>query len=412
MTDRDGGTLPRLIAHVDMDAFFVAVERTEDPSLAGKPVIVGGSVGARGVVSAASYEARRFGVHSAMPIAAARRLCPQGLYIPADHAKYQAASARVMEALRAFSPVLQAVSVDEAYLDLTGTERLHGPPLAAADRIREAIWEAVGCSASIGLAANRLMSKVASMLAKPAGMLRVWPGREAALLAPLPVETIPGVGKVTAARLRALGVRKVDDLARLSLSFLEAQFKSAGAELHRKARGEDAAELVVESAPKSLGKETTFGEDKGDPAYLEAVLGGLAEKTAARLRRRDLQARGLTLKIRYADFATYTRAAPLEPPTALDRPVVEGALRLLRGELKKGAKGRKVRLLGVYLTGLGPRGLQLDLIEEAGRERDARLTTAADAVRDRFGEAALHSGRAIERREMESGGGAEHESPE
>ena len=173
-----GEQRPRLIAHVDMDAFFVAVERMADPSLAGKPVIVGGSVGSRGVVSAASYEARKFGVHSAMPVATARRLCPNGTYIPADHGKYQAASARVMKVLREFSPVLEAVSVDEAYLDLTGTERLHGPPFAAATRIRGRIGEEVGCSASVGMASNRLLSKVASELAKPAGILHVLPGME------------------------------------------------------------------------------------------------------------------------------------------------------------------------------------------------------------------------------------------
>ncbi|MEK6712551.1 MAG: DNA polymerase IV [Nitrospinota bacterium] len=380
-----GEPSPRLIAHVDMDAFFVAVERLEDPSLRGKPVIVGGSVGQRGVVAAASYEARRFGVRSAMPMARARRLCPQAVYLPSNHEKYAAASKRVMEALGGFTPVVEVMSVDEAYLDLTGTGRLHGPPLAAAARIRQAVLEATGCSASIGAASNRMMSKVASELAKPAGILVVLPGREAALLAPLGVETLPGVGQVTAARLRGLGVRTVGELARLPLSFLEDHFKSAGGWLYRMARGEDETPLVTESAPKSIGRETTFAEDVGDPARLEAALSGLAEQAAARARRKGLWARGVTLKIRFADFTTHTRAAVLDPPSALDRDAAQAALGLLRKALGALSGGRKVRLVGAYLTGLEPAGLQPLLWEEAGREREERLTASVDAVRARFG---------------------------
>ncbi len=388
---------PRLIAHVDMDAFFVAVEQMADPSLAGKPVIVGGSVGSRGVVSAASYEARKFGIHSAMPVATARRLCPNGTYIPADHAKYQAASARVMKVLREFSPVLEAVSVDEAYLDLTGTERLHGPPFAAAARIRGRIGEEVGCSASVGMASNRLLSKVASELAKPAGILHVLPGMEAALLAPLAVGAIPGIGKVTQGRLLAMGIRTVGDLARLPEEVLEKKFKRHGLDLYRKARGEDADALALERRPKSLGKETTFEADEDDPARLEAVLSRLAEGTAARTRKAGLQAKGVTLKIRFADFATYTRAALLDPPAALDRPVIDTALGLLRRALGELAGGRRVRLLGVYFTGLAEVQGQLSLLEEGDFAKERSLTRGVDAVRERFGEDALLAGRGIDR---------------
>lgn len=388
--------LQRTIAHVDMDAFFVAVERMDNPSLAGKPVIVGGSTGSRGVVSAASYEARCFGVHSAMPMATARRLCPDAIYLPARHTRYAEVSRRVMDILRGFSPVLQVVSVDEAYLDLTGTERLFGPPFAAAGQIRDALMNDVGCSASIGIAPNRLMSKIASELAKPAGIFQVIPGMATTLLAPLPVEKIPGIGKVTAARLRRLGVRKVRDLARLSLAELEVHFKNMGPELYRKARGDDTAELVVESAPKSLGKETTFGEDQSDLIFLEGTIRQLTDQAAARLRKQKMRAKGVTLKIRYADFSTFTRAAPLDPPTDLARPVTETALRLLRRELDIKSPVRPVRLLGVYLTGLSEKEIQPLLIEAQDHEREVRLTAGLDAVRDRFGESALTAGRAIE----------------
>jgi len=380
-----------------MDAFFVAVERMEDPSLLGKPVIVGGSTGQRGVVAAASYEARKFGVRSAMPMAQARRLCPGAVYLQADHAKYVAASERVMEVLGSFSPVLEIVSVDEAYLDLTGTERLLGPPFAAAGRIRAALLDETACSASIGLASNRLMSKVASELAKPAGILHILPGQEARILAPLPVEALPGVGKMTGARLRGMGVRTVGDLARMPLDLLEAHFKSWGADLHRKARGEDDAALEPESRPKSLGRETTFAEDIGDRAHLEATLVRLAEQAAARARRQGLSARGVTLKIRYADFTTYTRAAPLDPPSTLDKEIIEAALRLLERALNDLARGRRVRLLGVYLTGLGASGLQPSLLPEEGRLREARLVESIDAVRARFGYGSLLTRRAIGR---------------
>ncbi len=400
----------RVIAHVDMDAFFVAVERRDDPSLEGKPVIVGGSTGSRGVVAAASYEARKFGVHSAMPMVRARRLCPQAEYIPASHSKYSAASKQVMALLQTFSPALQAVSVDEAYLDLTGTGRLHGSPYAAAQRIRRAVAAELGFSASIGVASNRLMAKVASKLAKPAGILHIYPGREAAILAPLAAGILPGVGKVTGARLRGMGIRTVGDITRLPLSVLEANFKSAGADLYRKARGEGDTEIITESRAKSVGKETTFGEDQGDPARLAVTLSRLTEEAAARLRRKEMEARGVTLKIRFEDFGTHTLAAQLDPPTAIDRPIFGAARALLEKALAEKSGGRKVRLLGVYLGGLAPADLQPRLIEEEGRERDARLTETMDALRERFGRGALISGRSMEEAGTRRSGSGEKEN--
>ncbi len=388
-----------------MDAFFVAVELRDDPSLSGKAVIVGGSTGNRGVVSAASYEARAFGVHSAMPMVQARRLCPGAVYIPASHSKYSAASKQVMALLRTFSPALEAVSVDEAYLDLTGTERLHGPPYAAAAKIRKTVEAELGFSASIGIASNRLMAKVASELSKPAGILHILPGREAIILAPLGIEALPGVGKVTAARLRGMGIRTVGDIVRLPLSVLEANFKSGGAELYRKARGEHSADLVLDSQPKSVGKETTFGEDQGDPGYLEAVLSRLTGEAAARLRRKEMEARGVTLKIRFDDFETNTLAAQLDPPAAIDRPIFEAARRLLGRALDQKSRGRKVRLLGVYLGGLVQPDRQPRLIDEDSLRKEIRLAETVDSLRDRYGADALVSGRSMERADSQKNHG-------
>ena len=390
-------TQDRLIAHVDMDAFFVAVERMDRLDLKNKPVIVGGSTGRRGVVSAASYEARAFGVHSAMPMARARKLCPHAVYIEADHKKYGEASRRVMKVLGDFTPAVQAVSVDEAYLDLSGTERLHGPPLQTAVRIREAVLRETNCSASIGLASSRLVSKIASGLSKPAGILRVYPGGEAAFLRPLKVSKIPGVGKVMVEKLNRLGISTVGDLAAQSLPFLEAQFKNLGPELYRKARGLDDSELELESRPKSIGKETTFAEDTADSAKLEAVLTGLAEEASARVRRKGLSARHITLKLRFSDFTTLTRSFTLEKPTHLDKEVIEPALDLFRRTCAKEGGNRKFRLLGVYLSGLDEAREQPLLFEDAGREKEERLVESLDQIRERFGHEAIYARKNVER---------------
>ena len=387
----------RLIAHVDMDAFFVSVERMDRPDLENRPVIVGGSTGRRGVVSAASYEARAFGVHSAMPMARARELCPQAVYIQANHKKYGEASRRVMRVLGDFTPAVQAVSVDEAYLDLSGTERLHGPPLQTAAEIREAVLRETNCSASIGLASSRLVSKIASGLSKPAGILRVYPGGEAAFLRPLKVSKIPGVGRVMVEKLNRIGIVSIGDLAAQSLPFLEAQFKNLGPELYRKARGLDDSELELESRPKSIGKETTFAEDTADSAKLEAVLTGLAEEASARVRRRGLSARHITLKLRFSDFTTLTRSFTLEKPTHLDKEIIEPALDLLRRTRAKEGRNRKFRLLGIYLSGLDAARAQPQLFEDAGREKEERLVESLDRIRERFGHEAVFSRKSVER---------------
>jgi DNA polymerase-4 len=330
-----------------------------------------------------------------MPMIQARRRCPHAEYVPANHSKYSKASKQVMALLRTFSPALQMMSVDEAFLDLTGTERLHGPPFSAATRIRQSMTEVLGFSASIGIASNRLMAKIASELAKPAGILHIYPGQEATILAPLSISALPGVGKVTSARLRGLGAQTIGDIARLPLSVLEANFKSLGVELYKKARGRYSSDLVLETQPKSIGKETTFGEDQDDPIRLEAVLCQLAEQATVRLRRRKMEARGVTLKIRFEDFATYTCAAQMDSSTALEQPIIDLARFLLKRALQEKSQGRKIRLLGVYLTSLAPKEDYLDLFEDDENQRRSRLAETVDALRTRFGEDALVSGRTI-----------------
>src|SRR5271157_4124301 len=275
--------------HVDIDAFFVSVEELFDPSLHGKPVVVGGRPGERGVVSAASYAARKFGVHSAMPLRTAYQLCPQAIFLEGHRDRYLEYSHRVHDVLREFSPLVEMASIDEAYLDMTGTERLHGPPLRAAHRLHERMKAETGLNCSIGIAASRLVAKIGSDQAKPNGVLWVVPGREAAFLAPLDVRKIPGVGKVMEKRLHTLGIRKVGDLARLDEAFLGKRFGKWGLALAGKSRGLDAggwfdAPVGAAEAPKSISHEHTFSQDTADVERIEATLSRLCQLVGRRLR--------------------------------------------------------------------------------------------------------------------------------
>ncbi len=286
------------ILHVDMDAFFVSVELLERPELRGKPVIVGGGPNQRGVVTAASYEARKFGVHSAMPLRTAGRLCPHAVFLDGHHAKYSEWSDRVATILAKFSPIVEMVSIDEAYLDLSGTERLHGPPLAATDKLLRTVTRDTGLPCSGGLATTRLVAKVASDQAKPRGLLWVASGSEARFLAPLPVRKIPGIGEVTERALRALSIETVEQLSVQSLEKLEKVFGQWGTALYRKARGGDSYEFVIDAEPKSISHNHTFGEDTDDTDALSAMLSHLSQKACKRLREAGLASRTLTLTIR------------------------------------------------------------------------------------------------------------------
>lgn len=379
------------IFHVDMDAFFVSVEELFDPSLKGKPVVVGGRPDERGVVSAASYEARKFGVHSAMPLRTAYKHCPQAVFVDGHPERYREYSRRVFEVLRRFSPVVGMASIDEAYLDMTGTERLHGPPLAAAHKLHEAVRQETGLACSIGIATSRLVAKICSDQAKRNGILWVIPGQEARFLAPLDVRRIPGVGKVTEKHLLAAGIRKIGDLARLDEQFLERRFGKVGLALAGKARGEDAGgwfdtPIGAATDPKSVSHEHTFTHDTADAALLESTLARLSEMVGRRLREYGLHARTVQIKLRYSDFTTITRAHSIARPTQLDTDLFETARTLFRHNWKPGAA---VRLLGVHASGFGADAGQLDLLGEDRRERWNKALAAADRLRDKYGESAI-----------------------
>ncbi len=370
------------ILHVDMDAFFVSVELLERPELRGKPVVVGGRPDQRGVVSAASYEARKYGIQSAMPLRTAAKLCPHAIFLDGNHAKYGDWSDRVATILAKFSPVVEMVSIDEAYLDLAGTERLHGPPFAAAHKLLTLITETSGLPCSGGLGATRLVAKVASEQAKPKGLLWIVPGQEARFLAPLPVRKIPGIGEVTERSLRALKIEYVHQLADFSQERLEKVFGQWGTALYRKSRGGDSYEFVLDAEPKSISHNHTFGEDKTNVQEMESLLSHLSQKACKRLREAGLSAKTLTLTIRYAGFDTYTRSKTTKEPLQFDADIFAVLLSLFRGHRDP---KRKVRLLGVALSGFSQGNQQLDLLDAERRAKLDKLTRAADALRDKFG---------------------------
>ena len=384
------------ILHVDMDAFFVSVELLDRPDLRGKPVVVGGRPDQRGVVSAASYEARKFGIHSAMPLRTAGRLCPHAVFLDGHHEKYSEWSDRIASILVKFSPIVEMVSVDEAYLDLSGTERLHGPPFAAADKLLRTITRQTGLPCSGGLAATRLTAKVASDQGKPRGLVWVAPGMEARFLAPLPIRKSPGIGEVTERALRALGIETVEQLASHSQEKLEKIFGQWGTALYRKARGGDAYEFLIDAEPKSISHNHTFGEDTSDVAEMESMLSHLSQKACKRLREAGLSTRTLTLTIRYAGFDTYTRSKTLTEAAQLDTDIFAVFLNLFRQH--RDSK-RKVRLLGVALSALSHGAQQLDLLESDRREKLEKLTKAADHLRDKFGFTSVQFGGSLRRDE-------------
>jgi DNA polymerase-4 len=380
----------KTIFHVDMDAFFVSVEQIFDPSLKGKPVVVGGQARERGVVSAASYEARKFGVHAAMPLRTAYQHCPHAIFVDGHPERYREYSRKAFEVLRQFSPQVEMASIDEAYLDLTGTDRLHGPPLLAAHKLHERMKAVTGLNCSIGIATSRLAAKVASDQAKPNGILWILPGQEADFLAPLDIRKIPGAGRVTERKLKTLGIHRVGDLAAVDQRFLESKFGKWGLALAGKSKGLDAggwfnADIGANEDPKSISHEHTFNEDTADPVALEAMLARLSEMVGRRLREHGLFARTVQLKLRYSDFSTYTRAHTLERGTQLDIDLLEEARLLFR----KAWNGSPVRLLGVQAGSLDGDTGQINLLTGERSERWRKALEAADRMRDKFGETSV-----------------------
>src|SRR6476660_96595 len=384
----------KIVFHVDMDAFFVSVEELFDPSLKGKPVVVGGQRDERGVVSAASYAARKFGVHAAMPLRTAAKLCPQAIFVNGHPDRYRECSVKVHDVLQSFSPQVEMVSIDEAYLDMTGTERLHGPPLLAADKLHQRMKAQTQLNCSIGIGSSRLIAKVCSGKAKPHGVFYVVPGQEAKFLAPLDVREIPGVGKVTEQKLHGLGILTVGDVARLEDSFLEEHLGKWGVALAGKSRGEDAGawfegEIGEMDGPKSISHEHTYGRDTADVAQIESTLMRLSEMVGRRLREQQLHARTLQLKLRYKDFTTITRARSMERPTHLDNEIYRQIHALFHANWRKGSE---VRLLGVQASSFDEQPEQVSLLDSQSREKWGQALSVADRLRERFGQSSITLG--------------------
>ena len=377
----------RTIFHLDMDAFFVSVEELFDPSLKGKAVVVGGGPNERGVVSAASYEARKFGVHSAMALRTAAQKCPHAIFVHGSPHRYREYSGKVYEVLEHYSPKIAMASIDEAYLDLTGTERLLGRPMKAAHDLHQEIHKTTGLNCSIGVSTSRLVSKVASDQAKPNGVLWVQPGQEASFLGPLDIRRIPGVGKAGERTLHECGIRQVRDLANLEPKFLEQRFGKWGLALAGKSRGMDSGgwfegDIGEPSDPKSISHEHTFNEDTKDPDTIEATLAHLSEKVCRRLREHSLYARSVHIKLRYSDFSTFTRSKTLEHGTCIDTEILD----VVRVLFQTAWTGDRIRLLGVYAGSLEAEQGQMSLLSEPKAERWRKALTAMDRIRDKYGE--------------------------
>jgi DNA polymerase-4 len=377
----------RAILHLDLDAFYASVEQLDDPALLGRPVIVGGPSD-RGVVCAASYEARRFGVRSAMPTARARRLCPGGVFLAPRFDRYGELSDRVFGIYRRYTPLVEPLSLDEAFLDVTASRALHGAGAEVARAIKRAVREECGLAVSAGVAEGKMAAKIATDMGKPDGLVEVPAGGVRAFLAPLPVSRIFGVGPATEAALRRLGVVSVGDLAAADEAALRRALGSAGPDLARLARGEDPREVEPGVAAKSVGSEDTFEQDLAGEEALLPHLREQAERVARRLRAAGLAGRTVTLKLRYADFESVTRRVTLGAPTDDGRAIYLAA----RAQLGRADLGRAVRLTGIAVSGFGEDDTQLDLFAPQGTESSGRrraLNAAIDAIAEKFGEGSV-----------------------
>ena len=388
----------RAILHCDLDAFYASVEQRDHPEYRGRPVIVGGASDERGVVSAASYEARAFGVRSAMPLRMAGRLCPDGIFVPGDRERYEEASDQVMALFAERTPLVEPISLDEAFLDVTATERLFGGGVAIARDLKRAVRDRCGLVLSVGVATNKLCAKIASDLRKPDGLVVVPAGDEALFLAPLPLERLWGVGPKTRDLLVGWGLGTIGDLAKLDRLTLGSRLGEHGTAIWERAHGIDEDEVVPDAAPKSVGHEHTFEENTLDAAKVEATLLRLAEGVGRRLRDDTLRGRTVALKLRVAPFETRSRQRTLAEATNDDVTIFRVARQLLRDALaldREGGRTSPVRLVGVSVSGLVA-GEQLGLFDSA---RHARLNAALDAVRARFGDDALDRASARELKE-------------
>jgi len=396
--------------HIDLDAFFVSVEQVENPQLKGKPVVVGGRPEGRGVVASASYEARAFGLRAGMPLLTASRLCPQAIFIQGSFPKYRRASERFMAILASFSPYLEPMGLDEAYLDATGFESIYGSARQMAVKIKQRIKNELGLTASVGIASGKVVAKVASELSKPDGLLEVAAGKERSFLAPLPVAKLPGIGKKTEQKLKSLSIDTIGKLSIMSLKALKSHFGASGEVLHRFAKGIDHREVKPPATAKSISRETTFAKDTRDRPRLKATLRYLGERVGADLRQRGKRARCITLKLRYADFTTITRRHTLSQTSDSDQTIFDVGVGLLNEALSQGRQ--PVRLIGIGVSELVEAGRQLEMLDTSA-QRWEQLNKAIDRIRKKYGFTAIQTGRTLRLKEIfpESGEGYTLQTP-
>ena len=378
--------------HIDLDAFFVSVEQAENPELKGKPVVVGGRPDQRGVVASASYEARTFGLHAGMPLTTASRLCPQAIFIQGSFTKYRQASQRFMAILADFSPYLEPVGLDEAYLDVTGFESLYGSIHHMAVATKKRIKDELGLCASIGIASCKVVAKVASELSKPDGLIEVAAGQEHSFLSPLPITRLPGIGKKTERILNGLGINTIAQLSTMPPSALKSHFGAFGEILWRYSRGIDDRKVAPPAEAKSISRETTFGKDTKDHSLLKATLRYLGERVGSQLRQQGKQARCVTLKLRYADFTTITRRHTLKQSSDSDQTIFNTGVGLLNQALSQ--QKQKVRLIGIGVSNLTEPGRQLDMLSSSARRLE-QLDRAIDRIRQKYGFTAIQTGRTL-----------------
>jgi DNA polymerase-4 len=378
--------------HIDLDAFFVSVEQVLNPELRGKPVVVGGRPRGRGVVTAASYEARTFGLHAGMPLKTASRLCPQAIFIEGGFPKYRDASQRFMAILADFLPFLEPVSLDEAYLDVTGFESIYGTIHQMVIAIKQRIKDELGLCASAGIASCKVVAKVASELSKPDGLLEVARGEERSFLAPLPVIKLPGIGKKAERILIGLSINTIGEISNTPLGVLKSHFGASGGVLHRLARGIDNRKVELPGVAKSISRETTFDKNTRDHSLLEATLRYLSERVGTDLRGRGKRTRCITLKLRYADFTTITRSYTLSQTTGSDQTIFDTGAKLLNRVLS--LEKQLVRLVGIGVSNLVEPGGQLTMLDSSA-QRLEQLNKAIDRIRHKYGFTAIQTGRTL-----------------
>ncbi len=388
----------RTILHVDMDAFFASVEEVDRPELKGRPVVVGGTPQGRGVVAAANYAARAFGIHSAMPAVIARRLCPHAVFLRGRMERYAEVSAAINDIFHRYTPLVQPLSLDEAFLDVSESVRLFGSGEQIGRAIREDIARELGLIASVGVASNKFLAKIASDLDKPNGFVVVDRTNIRAFLDPLPVRRLWGVGKVSARNLERLGIHTIADLLAYPQHQLVQQLGSWGEQLRALAEGVDERPVVSERQAKSVSHETTFAEDVMEQELLESWLAQLAEQVGVRMRRLGCRGNTVQLKVRFADFTTLTRNQHLPAPTDRTREIMQTGLALLRTRLP--CPRPPVRLIGIGVSGFGDDDpLQADLFQTQEQRREEQLDAVSDAIRDRFGETLVRRGRSLPHRD-------------